>query len=364
MANAKGSRRNIWSPRVFLIGSVIAWLIMIAPITMLLSWLSPGSSSNWLPISMLLGPFAFIGLWLAIQSTEPLHRWPVMQYFGWGAVLLPLTIIGMLVSIWIPPGTVGIAVLSAWLVLGVLGTFAATNISERVLTFGHALLDRPYKLVQLSDVHVGSRSATFLNKAIDQALSHQPDALLLTGDLIDASAVSGEDLRALGKAPCPIYFAIGNHERYIDLDAAIAMVEAHGVHLLRSDAMTHGQLQFVGIDDADSPDHVSNHLPTITLSDEHYRILLYHRPDGWPSARKAGIDLMLSGHTHGGQIWPFNYLVKWRFKHMVGLFTEENRHLYVSPGTGCWGPIMRLGTRSEMTVINLVPTPAPETTMS
>ncbi|MGI9500915.1 MAG: metallophosphoesterase, partial [Geminicoccaceae bacterium] len=179
--------------------------------------------------------------------------------------------------------------------------------------------------------------------------------LLLTGDIIDASAVRSEDLNALGAVSCPIYFAIGNHERYIDLDAVIAMMRSQGVDLLRSEAMIHGRLQIIGIDDADNPDQVSDHLPEIALSDDHYRILLYHRPDGWQSARQAGIDLMLAGHTHGGQIWPFNYVVKRRFEHLIGLFSRDGRHLYVSPGTGCWGPIMRLGTRSEMTVIDLVP---------
>ena len=269
---------------------------------------------------------------------------------------MPLIVVGIVMTFWIPPKTVGLVIVAAWLALGTYGVAAATKIAERSLTFDHALLDKPYTLVQLSDVHVGSRSDRFLRRAIGQALRHQPDALLLTGDLIDSSAVTSEDLNVLGEVPCPVYFALGNHERYIDLDAVIAMVGSKGVDLLRSQSITHGKLQIVGIDDADSPDQVGDRLPEVALSDQHYRILLYHRPDGWLSARSAGIDLMLAGHTHGGQIWPFNYLVKQRFKHLTGLFTENDRHLYVSPGTGCWGPIMRLGTRSEMTVISLVPT--------
>ncbi|MGI9449213.1 MAG: metallophosphoesterase [Geminicoccaceae bacterium] len=345
---------------MILIGIVVTWLTMVAPITVLMSWLFEQAPGTWLLASLLLGPFAFIGLWWTIQNSNLRVRWPVMQYFGWGTVLLPLTFTGMIATIWVSPQTVGFAVLLAWLVLGTIGVIAATRIAERSLTFDHVLLDRPYKLVQLSDVHVGSRSANFLRRAIEQALSHRPDAMLLTGDLIDASAVKSEDLNALGEIPCPVYFTLGNHERYIDLDAAIAMIESQGVDLLRGQAITQGQLQIVGIDDADNPDQVGDHLPGIELSDNHYRILLYHRPDGWQAARQAGIDLMLAGHTHGGQIWPFNYVVKQRFEHLLGLFSEDDRHLYVSPGTGCWGPIMRLGTRSEMTVIDLVPTAAAE----
>ena len=338
-----------------LIGTVLAWLTMVAPIVVLMSWLWERPTGLWMLVSVFLGPFAFMGLWTAIQSASPTIRWPVMQYFGWGAVLMPLTIAGMIATIWMPSQTVGFIVLTAWIGLGMVGVAAATTIAERSLTFDHILLDRPYRLVQLSDVHIGSRSAKFLRRALEQANRHQPDALLLTGDFIDASAVSSEDLTALQEVSCPVYFSIGNHERYIDLDAVISMAESQGVELLRGQATTLGKLQIIGIDDADDPHHVGACLPDIDLSEHHYRILLYHRPDGWQAARQAGIDLMLAGHTHGGQIWPFNHVVRQRFRYLVGHFSEEGRHLYVSPGTGCWGPVMRLGTRSEMTVINLVP---------
>lgn len=348
-------KRRKLSPAFMIVGTTITWLTTIAPITVLLSWLFEQSTAVWLLTSMPLAPFATIGLWHAIQSRHLQLRWPVMQYFGWGAVLLPLTIVGAVLTIWLPQSFVGTVTLGAWLVLGTIGVLAASKISECYLAFNHHRLDRPYKLVQLSDLHVGSRSSAFLQQAVDQALRHQPDALLITGDLIDASAVQTKDLSALADLPCPVYLSLGNHERYLDLDAAIAMIEANGIIVLRSQSTTNGCLQIIGVDDADHPDQVQGELPAVVLSDDHYRILLYHRPDGWSAAREAGIDLMLAGHTHGGQIWPFNYLVQWRFEHLVGLFSESNQHLYVSPGTGCWGPIMRLGTRAELTVIDLLP---------
>ena len=353
-------RRRKLSPIFMMVGTLIVWLTTIAPITALLSWLLEKSTTTWLLMSLPLAPLATIGLWRVIQSRNLRLRWPVMQYFGWGAVLLPLTVIGGLLTIWLPATFVGVVILGSWLLLGTIGVFAARTISERNLAFDHHQLDRPYKLVQLSDIHVGSRSADFLQQAVDQALDHQPDALLITGDLIDASAVQASDLGALADLPCPVYLSLGNHERYLDLDAVIAMIEANGVTVLRSQATTSGSLQIIGVDDADHPDQVRSELPAIALSDDHYRILLYHRPDGWSAAREAGIDLMLSGHTHAGQIWPFNFLVRWRFQYLVGLFSESNQHLYVSPGTGCWGPIMRLGTRAELTVIDLSPSPVVE----
>jgi predicted MPP superfamily phosphohydrolase len=335
---------------------VIAWLTMVAPMVLLGSWLLGRPPWLWLAASLLLAPLAIAVLWRTIQTADPWLRWAVMQYFGWGAVLLPISLTGALLAIWLPPREVGFLVLIVWLLLGTAGVLAATRIGERRLAFGHDRLDRAYRLVQLSDVHVGSRRAAFLERAVRQALDHRPDVLVITGDLIDTSAVRAEDLQALGRLPCPVYLCLGNHERYLDLDHAVPLIEAQGVRTLRSEAVMHGQLELIGVDDGDDPAHLARELPTIALNGGAYRILLSPRPAGWEAARAAGIDLMLAGHTHGGQIWPFKFLVQRRFPQLVGLFSQGDRHLYVSPGTGCWGPIMRLGTRAEMTVIDLHPT--------
>ena len=84
-----------------------------------------------------------------------------------------------------------------------------------------------------------------------------------------------------------------------------------------------------------------------------FTVLLYHQPDIWDAAKRHGIELMLSGHTHKGQIWPFGLLVRTRYAHVAGHFQASLSHLFVSQGTGTWGPHMRFGTRCEMTVIDL-----------
>ena len=94
-------------------------------------------------------------------------------------------------------------------------------------------------------------------------------------------------------------------------------------------------------------------LAHLDLDQEAFKILLYHRPDGLEAAAACGIDLMLTGHTHAGQIIPFNLVVKRFFAHIRGLATYGPTTLYVSPGTGTWGPVMRLGSRSEITCFDL-----------
>ncbi len=116
-----------------------------------------------------------------------------------------------------------------------------------------------------------------------------------------------------------------------------------------------GEIQLIGIDDAESVDQVAVQLPLIERASGKYNVLLYHRPLGWLDAFADGVDLMLSGHTHNGQIFPFNWLVRAQFSRLQGLYSASSgagQH-YVSPGTGTWGPIMRLGSNNEITVFNL-----------
>ena len=84
---------------------------------------------------------------------------------------------------------------------------------------------------------------------------------------------------------------------------------------------------------------------------------MYHRPDGAEDAARAGVDLMLCGHTHNGQIVPFNWIVRRHFPRIAGRFDIDGMMLYVSPGTGTWGPTMRLGSSNEITVFDVSPAP-------
>jgi uncharacterized protein len=100
-------------------------------------------------------------------------------------------------------------------------------------------------------------------------------------------------------------------------------------------------------------DHLKNSLSKLEIDDEKPSILLYHLPTGLKVVNSAGIDLQLSGHTHNGQMMPFNFLVKLMFPYMTGLYEYKGSKLYVSQGTGTWGPPMRLGSNCEITLLKL-----------
>jgi uncharacterized protein len=205
-------------------------------------------------------------------------------------------------------------------------------------------------LVQISDVHVGSRSPRLLDRIVARVNDLKPDYVVITGDLIDFAGISREELAPLGTFDAPAFFAIGNHERYVDLAAIDERMRALGVTVLRDEAVIDGPFQFIGIDDVDVATKMVAPLERIELSADHYGVLLYHRPDGFDAAAARGIPLTLAGHTHAGQLIPFNFLVKRMYPRIRGLYASKGSQLYVSPGTGTWGPVLRIGSRSEITL--------------
>ena len=132
------------------------------------------------------------------------------------------------------------------------------------------------------------------------------------------------------------------------------MVIGCAITVMRDTTLELGGIQLIGIDDAEPKSQVGRVLRTLKPAPDAFRILLYHRPDGAEDAALWGAHLMLCGHTHNGQIIPFNYVVRRVFPRIQGLYRIHHMSLYVSPGTGTWGPLLRLGSRCEVTLINLV----------
>lgn len=275
--------------------------------------------------------------------------------------LSPL-VLGMLLLVEIPvalnllaPAAAAYCVIALSLMLltySVLNAYSPSVVKVR-LTSGK--LSAPLRFVQITDVHIGSRSVEFLQRVMEQVNDLEADFLCITGDFIDAPGVNDEQLAALASCPIPIYFSIGNHERYEDLEEILACLERLGVKVLRTQSVMHGEVQLIGIDDRDHPKQVFHELKKVEVDQSNFVLLMYHRPRGLEAAAAAGIDLMISGHTHNGQIVPFNFVVAKVFEKTVGLFSEGPTRLYVSPGTGTWGPIMRLGSRGEITLFEVDP---------
>jgi len=338
----------------YFVGVLVVFITILAPSMTLVAWLTKSSISVFLLFAALFSIPAFFSLWYSLNKSNSLTlRWVWMQVLGLGTVLMCLFIPALLLTVFLPTNTVAWLLLFAWPALSLLAVIHATKIKVRNISLSAPQLSNKLRVVQISDIHIGSRSSKFLENVVNQVNQQQPDLTVITGDLLDASAVTTDNLKALANIDCPVYMCIGNHERYVDLDKALASIATHGVKILRDQSITSGQLQIIGVDDRDKPGVIPRVLNDIGIDGSRFSILLYHRPDGWQAAIDHGVNLTLAGHTHAGQMFPFGLLVKRQYPNMAGLFEEQGKHLYVSVGTGTWGPIFRLGTHNEMTVIDL-----------
>ena len=256
---------------------------------------------------------------------------------------------------WIAPTPAALGLLGLTGLLTLYSIINAWSPSVVKVSLESAKLRDTLRFAQITDVHIGSRSGDFLQRVMNKVNRLDMDFLCITGDFIDMPGIGGPKLAALTSCPVPIYFCTGNHERYEDLDQIISRLQNLGVRCLRSQSALQGEVQIIGIDDSEWPGQVRKELGCIDIMEKRFVLLLYHRPWGLGAAAEFGVDLMISGHTHNGQIIPFNLVVKRVFKRSIGLFRQGAAHLYVSPGTGTWGPIMRLGSRGEITLYEVRP---------
>jgi len=278
-------------------------------------------------------------------------------FLGLSPFLLACVIVGELALLLLewPTEPIALLVLGAIGVLGLYGLQKAWRPDMEEVVLESQKLDRPVHFAQISDVHIGSRTARFLKNIIRQINKEQAEFLCITGDFIDQPAIGLDKLKALTEFKGPIYYCTGNHERYEDLEDIVQRLESLGVIVLRNRSVDVDGLQFIGIEDHEDAGQVERVLPFIEINPDRYSILLYHRPQGLEAAARHGIDLKLSGHTHAGQIAPFHMAVNRVFEYTKGLYRLQNTWLYVNEGTGTWGPTLRLGTRSEITLFTLNP---------
>jgi len=223
-----------------------------------------------------------------------------------------------------------------------------------------------FRIAQLTDLHIGPTiDGDWLQKVVAQVNALAPDVVAITGDLVDGPVGRlAEHVAPLGqlKAAHGVYFVTGNHEYYSGADSWIAELERLGVRVLRNERVTvrrdGAAIDIAGIDDYHSavfPGHGPD-LPRALDGRESQRpvVLLAHQPIAVDEASTLGVDLQLSGHTHGGQLWPWGYFVRLQQRYIAGLHRVGETMLYVSCGTGYWGPPMRLAAPAEITELTLV----------
>ncbi len=226
-----------------------------------------------------------------------------------------------------------------------------------------------FTIVQITDIHVGPTIGRRYVEAIVEAVNRlKPDLVAITGDLVDGSVAE------LAGHVSPLarlvsrdgsFFVTGNHEYYSGVDAWLVQLDRLGIHVLQNRHVViergGAKLVLAGV-----PDFSAGYFNESHRSDPHaamagapadaaVKVLLAHQPRSARVAANAGFDLQLSGHTHGGQFLPWNFLVRLQQPFTAGLHVIDQLRIYVSRGTGYWGPPKRFGAPSEITQVRLVP---------
>jgi predicted MPP superfamily phosphohydrolase len=224
-----------------------------------------------------------------------------------------------------------------------------------------------FRIVQISDLHIGPiLGRAFACQLVARVNALDPDLVAVTGDLVDGSVrqLADEVAPLAGlRARHGVYFVTGNHDHYSGVRRWCEKARGLGMHVLRNQRVPicggDAVFDLVGVDD-----HHGSYfgggggedLGAALRDRDRSRpaVLLAHDPSTFKRASSMAIDLQISGHTHGGQIWPFGVLVHFAIPFVAGRFRRNGAELYVSRGTGFWGPPMRLFAPAELTEIVLL----------
>jgi len=222
-----------------------------------------------------------------------------------------------------------------------------------------------FTIVQLTDLHVGlTIDRTFVQRVVDITNRLAPDLVAMTGDFVDGKVSDlHEEIAPLAnlRASHGVFAVTGNHEYYSGVEPWVAQISTLGVRYLRNERVVIGDgegasFELAGVEDHNAFGDYREDLKAATAGrdPDHALVLLAHQPRQVKRAALHGVDLQLSGHTHGGQIWPWHYLVKLQQGGLLaGRYQHAETQLYVSRGCGYWGPPVRLLAPLEITRVIL-----------
>lgn len=340
-----------------------------------------GLGIAWLVLSFILLPAGLLANAIRKQPLSDRVAWAGLLALGMFSTLLVLTFLRDIMLAVAAVGGLHDGTLMTWSAVSVpalalLATVAGYINARRVARVVH--VDVPiaglpqslhgFTIAQISDIHVGPTiKRRYLDAIVDRVNQLEPDLVAVTGDLADGNVIElaahTAPLARL-KARHGAYFVTGNHEYYSGAHAWIAEVNRLGLRVLMNE---HVVLKHQGatLVVAGVTDYTAHHFDPSHRSDPHRalagapadagaRILLAHQPRTAAAAAEAGFDLQLSGHTHGGQFFPWNFFVPLQQPFVSGLNRVHALWVYTSRGTGYWGPPKRFGAPSEITRVRLV----------
>ncbi len=340
----------------FTIFFVAAYLLYVLPFFLLNALFTNSDIFNFVALLPTLLAFAVLRLYLKTSNTNKVLK--VVIYYGMGIGFLALVVLPLMLFFKITLGYDG--TVAGWLAIGILVGLVilcilnANTVAVRKITLTSQRFLGVRRIAFISDIHVGSNPPTHLLRICQLLAQLEFDSLLIGGDLFDSSDFCFEDIAALGTIDADIYFVTGNHEAYVNgFEKQLARFRDLNIRVLENEAADLDGINLIGVSDQQP---LAARVQTVDrlYRPDTFNIALVHQPSIWDRTRNK-VDLMLCGHTHNGQIFPFNLLVRLQFRYVYGLFSKGSSRLYVSSGAGCWGPRMRLGSRNEILLVELLP---------
>ena len=375
-----------------LLHGLLAWRLL--PALAAYAWPWASVTALGLALSALLLPMGLLGTRSARGSLGQWLSWAGLLCMGLFSSLLVLTLLRdallLLLDALQALGLAGTdsAGLRQWSALALVPAAAlltAWGFVNARRTAGVVTVDLPiaglppalqgFRIVQISDIHVGPTiGQAYLERIVARVNALDADVVAITGDLVDGP------VSRLGPLLAPLqglrarhgsFFVTGNHEYYSGAEAWVVQLRQLGLVVLMNEhrVIQHqapsgesAALLLAGVTDYSAGQFIASHRsdPQQAIAGAPaaaVRILLAHQPRSAAAAAQAGFDVQLSGHTHGGQFWPWGYFVRLQQPFTAGLHRFQSLWVYTSRGTGYWGPPKRLGAASEIGVLRLVAAP-------
>ena len=331
----------------------ISYLIFIFPFDILLFWLGRPTTL----LESLVGTtivFTLCLYYFRSKSTNKIIKFFVYEGFGIGTVsffiILPLIVISYFQIL--TSNQLVIIFFSTQIPAIIYGYMNSKKLKVKKLSIDTNLIKKSFKFVFISDVHIGSNHPSSLKKLVSTINSLDFNFLVIGGDLIDSSAFKIHDLNELKKINRPIFFVTGNHEYYVkNYKKHLQDLHTVGIKILDNQSLQLEGINLIGISDNIANQSKIDYVMRLSQKDL-FNLLIVHKPSIWKKVSNNA-NLMLSGHTHNGQIFPFNFIVKLQFRENYGLYKSMNNLLYVSSGSATWGPKLRIGSNNEIIYVEL-----------
>lgn len=323
----------------------IAYALLYAVVSMML-FISIGARGAALPEWLLGGMFRVGSVWILL-----------MFYMIMALTLCDL--VGWVVPAFQAKLPVAFALTVAVMTYGYIN-YRNPRISRIEIALDKSICEKPLKIVAVSDIHLGyGTGKRALQRYVEMINREKADVVLIAGDLIDnsiapvRSAAMGEELSRL-EAPQGVYMALGNHEYISGAEACVDFLAQTPVRVLRDSVVTlPSGVQIAGRDDRMNRHRASLDEVMAKIDSTQPIVVIDHQPYNLAEADVAGVDLLVCGHTHHGQVFPLNLITDAMYEQSHGYRKWQHSHIYVSSGLSLWGPPFRIGTHSDMAVITL-----------